>query len=252
MSQNVGPRRLSDTRQLYWKGCVYGLPGVGKTIFASTSQKHRTFVIDIDDGVNSADAFLTSNKLSKDLCTIYTITSTQEFTGAMNYLSANMDKFDIVVIDSATELQRLIIQEVCNMSKHQTPDQRDWGIIRSLMENIILNFRHMSKHFVMVCHEINKLDPDMNRDVYRPSFDGRTAFEYAKHLSWIARYVISMKSEKQPSGETTQTIMRALDFGPTPYAHYKDRSGMMQRYEYPNLDAILEKMANSTTTSEEV
>lgn len=252
MSTQVGPRKLSDISTRFWKGLVYGPPGVGKSIFSCGSKSMRTFVIDVDDGMNSVHAHRIRNKMSTDLITVWTIQSVEEFDKAVDYAVANLDKYDLVVVDSATELQRLVVKEVSEAANILVPGQREWGIIRTLMENPTVRFRYLPIHFLLTAHEIYKFDPDFNRDVYRPSFDGRYAFEYAKHLSYICRYVIyHQKGPNGPDGKPTSVLVRALNFGPDPFCHYKDRSGMMNQWELPDIDAILEKMAHSTVPEED-
>ena len=252
MNMKSGPIKLSELNNLYWKGCVYGPPGVGKSIFAGGSSKLRTAIIDVDNGMQSVKAYRKRHGMSEDNISIFAIKSVADFDAAVSWISVNIKDFDLVVVDSMTELQRLIVGEISEQAKMIVPGQREWGIIRTLMENPTVRFRYMPVHFLMTAHEINKFDPDFGRDVWRPSFDGRYAFEYAKHLSYICRYVIYHKDgPKGADGKPTSVLVRALNFGPDPYAHTKDRSGMMRRWEEPSLDDILAKMAESSNSSTE-
>lgn len=243
------PMLLSEMVQTTWQGVIYGPPGCGKTCTATVSQLN-TFVFDVDVGVNTTMARRQVLGYRLDNCMVWTIRTVADFDRAMEWLENNMQMFvgGLVVLDSGTELQRIITRELTAKSKSLTPDLRGWGDVRVLMENLIVKFRYMPCNFIMTCHEISKYDPDYGREVWRPSFDGRVAFEYAKHFSFIARQLMKVVATgvQNADGSAQTTVLRALNFGPSPYMHFKDRSGAMSEYEEPYLDPILSRMVLST------
>ena len=249
VSMAQGPVLLSELGQSWWKGCIYGPPGAGKTCFATISNLYNTFVFDVDCGVNTTMARRKVLNIRYDNCLVWIIRSTQDFIKACEWLATNINRFQLIVVDSATELQRVAMHEVNEKRKSPTIDQRDWGILRTQMEDFTVWLRYLPTHVVYVCHEQNKWDPTLNQNVWRPSFDGRFAFEYAKHFSYIARLMTYPvpTGQNDPQGQPIVNVQRLLAFGPDPYIHYKDRSGCMRQWEYPDLDAILQRMINSTT-----
>lgn len=236
------PIPMSAMLQTHWQGVLYGPPGGGKTCFAMASRL-RTFMFDVDNGRNAAIAFRVRNGLPIDgMVDIWPIETVADFDAATAWLVPRIAQYGLVVIDTATELQRIITKERCERSKLLVPDQRAWGDIRAIMENLTVAFRHLPVNLVYVCHEICKADANNNGAVFRPSFDGRWGDEYAKHFSWIARYVTMYVA----GADGKPTVQRALSFGPDPYQHFKDRSGMMGRYELPQYDQLLVRMMQST------
>lgn len=236
--------------QTIWDGCIYGPPGCGKTCTATTTRRN-CFTFDVDIGVNTAISRRQKLGLSLDNMVVWQVRTTSDFDRGMSWLKANMRMFagGIVVLDSGTELQRLVNREVVGKTgRRLTPDQREWGDIRVLMENLIVEFRYMPVNFIMTCHEVSKFDADYGREVWRPSFDGRIAFEYAKHFSYIARQVskIVQSGAVNSDGTPGTHVVRALGFGPSPFMHYKDRSGVMREWEEPDIDSILARMQSST------
>jgi len=244
-----GPMRLSDMTQSFWQGVVYGPPGCGKTSFATIS-KLSTFILDVDIGVNTTMARRRKLGMALDNVFVWKIQTVGDYDAAIDWLVAkgNIRYFQLVVIDSATELQRIIIKETADKTKHMTPEQRDWGIIRTVMENTTVMLRYLPCNLIYTCHEIQKFDPTVGNLCWRPSFDGRFAFEYAKHFSFICRLIARAGPTGQVDANNNQImgVQRVLDFGPDPLIHYKDRSSAMNRYEWPVLDDILARMVAST------
>jgi hypothetical protein len=237
--------RLSELRTSYWKGVIYGSPGVGKSVAAATSQKMRTLVLDVDEGVVAVKAYIARHGLTDKYVTFWPIKEVDDFKHAVAWLERNVRDVDLLVIDTATELQRIIIREICERTKHQTPDQRDWGTALTTLENMTAAFRHMPFHMIYVCHEMSKADQLDSTEKWRPSFQGAFKSEYAKHFSFIGRYVMKMVSAKGADGKETVALRRALHFGPDPYTDAKDRSGALLTWEPPDVDSLFDKLTAS-------
>lgn len=245
----AGPQSLASISNPYWKLGVMGPPGCGKSIFAGGSRKRRTFVFDVDEGLNSVLSWRVKNGMDLNSVTVWAIDGPAEFDKALTWLRANLKYYDLVVIDSVTELQRKIIKEIRDQSKLPTLDEKRWGLVRNITEELFFGFRHMPVHVAYTMHEVNKIDPNVQRTKWRPSFDGRTGFEYAKHLSLICRYSLFWgQGPPGQDGKPTQQVIRALNFGPDPDIDFKDRSNSMSQWETPDIDYILDKACASTTT----
>lgn len=247
---------LAEMGQTYWQGVPYGPPGCGKTTLALGSVL-PTFVYDVDQGLNAAIAWRKKQGLRMDTVLAWPVRTVADFDAATAWLVANMRHFvgGLIVVDSATELQRIVIQERVAKSGHMVPDQREWGDVRVLMEKLTVKFRYMPAHLVYCCHEMNKQDGGENSGVWRPSFDGKFGGEYAKHFSWIARLVAvhapvldqAGRPTADAAGRPSTQVIRALNFGPDPGIHFKDRSAAMAKWEAPHLDSLLQRMMSSTT-----
>lgn len=241
------PVSLADIGQESWKIVLYGPPGAGKSCTAAVSQWLRVFVIDVDHGTNAVAARYRKLGLDPRRVTIMAVNTPAEFENAVNYFCQNANNFDMIVIDSATELQRKILFE--SAGKGYSMDQQKWGRLRMQMEDFTVWLRELPKHVMYVCHEHNKWDPMLGQVVWRPSFDGRFAFEYAKHFDAICRVMAYPVPTGQMDalGQPAHAVQRLLNFGPDPYAHFKDRSGSMNTWEVPDIDSILSRMIASTT-----
>jgi hypothetical protein len=207
----------------------------------------RVCIIDVDGGSNSVAARYRKLGLDTNRVVVLTVKSAEQFEKAVAWFCANATNFDALVIDSATELQRTVLFE--SAGKGYSMDQQKWGRLRMQMEDFTVWLRGIPKHVIYVCHEQNKWDPMLGQVVWRPSFDGRFAFEYAKHFDAIARMMAYPVPTGQLDalGQPAHTVQRLLNFGPDPYCHYKDRSGSMNTWEVPDIDGILARMIASTT-----
>lgn len=239
---------IMDYNISYWNGVIYGPPGVGKTIFAGTSQKRSTYIFDVDNGMTSLRSHIVKNGLRSDLIRIKRVESFADFSEGITEMLKL--KPDIVVLDSATELFRVLKRETASSAGHETPDQRDWGKVLDIMEEFTVSMRNNNSHYIMTAHEWTKNDATLGIPVVRPSFQGRFAEEYGKHFSWIARYEM-VYSERAIEGQQKKetVIKRRLNFGPHPQMHHKDRSGVMNRLEKPDIDNVLDRMIASTTAT---
>lgn len=232
---------LSEVTQTTFRGVIYGAPGVGKTTIACSLKDARIFVFDIDKGLHTARVMRAEQKLPLSNVKYATINNTLEFEQASLWLWNNLKQFDLIVIDTATELQRMMVREVCKLGNVLVPGRDQWGIVREMSEKLLVDFRNLDKDVVYLAHEAF----DSKAQKWTPSFDGRFSTDYAKLVDYIGRYVNlwdnATKEEKDETAE--KRILRyAIQFGKSEDAETKDRSKSMQYWELPDLDNILLRM----------
>lgn len=247
MSQS-GPVSLSQRSNFPWmKAVVYGASGVGKTVFTCASQHYTTFVFDVDDGAESAAAFKGdpqhgTQATRRDHVLTWRINSSADFDAAYAWLIANQSQFQLVVIDTATELQRLVMGEICQKHKKLVPDQQCWGEILVWMERVARLFRHLPFHVTWVAHEKGLENKDTGRTSWKPNFSGDFAIQYAKHFGLIARYVVTDQQQKDPATEKVSYVpVRALNCQKDECNEAKDRSQALDKWEVPNIDNLIYK-----------
>ena len=107
----------------------------------------------------------------------------------------------------------------------------------------------MPVHLIFIANEVSPSIDDGGAEMWMPSFQGAYRAEYAKHFSFIGRYQIFNKSVEE-NGKKEIKLVRAINFGPDPTSQAKDRSGSLERWEEPNLDAIFAKLAASTISND--
>lgn len=248
-----GPQLLSNlAANKTIKGVVMAPPKAGKTCYAMGSAL-PTFAFDIDQGMSAAAAHRRRLGLPLDNVIVWSVKTSKDFNEGMNYLLANINKFGVCVVDSATELQRMGMREIADKTHRRIAADRDWQDIRLMMEDATVWLRYLPMHVVYTCHEIDKYNSATGQRVWRPSFEGKTATEYARHFDYIARLcaVAVPTGTVDAQGMPINTVIRKLNFGPDPYVECGDRSATMQQWEDPNLDAILTRMIASGYTSQQ-
>lgn len=247
------PVNLNDPISSHAHGSVYGGPGVGKTILTCGSRRLRTFMFDVDNGRTSLQTW---PGIDRGLVTVWPVspeTGKDDFFRGLDWLRKYDTYYDLVTIDTATELQKLILAEICRKNKQAYPDQRCWGEILLFMEEISRILRSWSKHVIFVCHEIQELDEESRRLMYQPSFQGSYQREYAKHFDFIWRYAIADRQVKDANGQVSVNVTRYLQTQRNQFCHAKDRYNALDMFETPDIDTMFGKMfakiaANNTKT----
>jgi len=154
-----------------------------------------------------------------------------------------------VVLDTATEFQRTLLQQVCDLAKVQVASQREWGIVLNLMDAVTRNLKQLPQHVIFLCHEMQKEDAYYGRTMYMPAFKGAYKEEYGRAFSSVFRFVLFERLVKQADGTNVQQIDRWLLTQRDQWSHAKDRFSCLERYELPNIDAIFDKINQSMTTA---
>lgn len=232
--------RLADVREDYARICIYGAGGVGKTTLACSSSYMNTLVFDVDDGMMSlkANPYVAIN--SKNVYRMK-IENKNDFLEGIDYFEKNVKQFQLVVMDTATQFQSIVTEDIIEKAKHIAPEQRDWGQVLSTMEKAIRLFRHKPVNVIWNCHEIEQEDSQTRRRMYRPSFKGAFAHDYFRNFDIVMRYFLVDREVKTTDGISMVTD-RWLNCHRDMYNHAKDRSNSLLKYEAPSLDGIMYKV----------
>lgn len=229
-------------------GMIYGSPGVGKTVLACLSQKERTFLFDIDRGALGALCFRGNDGMkvpavNPDLVDVWECQTFMDVLTGYEWLSRNLARYGIIALDTATELQRMIVSELCRRSTIEVPSQREWGIALTMMDDLTRSFKDLRKHVFFTAHEGVMFDEYENAHLYKPLFQGQYRDRYAGHFSEIWRYhLINRDTLEEGTGKKVRVVTRALQCQKDQFSHAKDRSGALDKWEKPDLDPILAKI----------
>jgi len=229
---------------------IYGGPGVGKTVLAGGSQRLRTVIFDVDSGAVSLKTWPTIQRQLIKLWPVGPDSGKVDFMSGMEWLYAHQGSFDLVVIDTATELQKVLLAEITKAHKMVAPDQQCWGEILLMMENITRLFRVMKKHVIFLAHEVKDLDMATNRLMYMPSFQGQYGTQYAKHFDALGQYGIIDQQVKDPATSVISTkVVRFIRFQRNQFSDAKDRFNVLAEYETPDIDYLIGKMLSAIRAS---
>lgn len=135
------------------RGMFFGDPGVGKTTAALSFPK--PLVIDTDAGLISAALFGRQAE-------VFDPTGYKGLEDLYLYVKANAEKYESIIIDSFTELQRLLLDEIVddgakrdatkgnlNSITRFVPEQGEYLANQRQLRRILDAFRRLGKHVVL-------------------------------------------------------------------------------------------------------
>lgn len=221
---------------------VYGYPGVGKTVFASTANDDpRTkpaLFIDFEGGTLSI--------ADKDI-DVVRVTEFKQFNEIYEFLRTQ-NHYKTVILDSITEIQKLnmlgLMAEAVKLNPNKDPDRPlidDWGKSTEQMRKLIRHFRDLPMHVIITALAQEVKDERDGSITVKPSLPGKLADEICGMLD-IVGYLGVM--ERTVEGQRVST--RQLLVQPMSKFIAKDRSNKLGQFiENPTvpkmLDAIIPK-----------
>lgn len=127
--------------------CFYGRSGTGKTTLASTFPGDIILLDVRDEGTDSI-----SDVAGVD---VREIEDHDDMEEAYWWLKKNTGRYKTVVIDTVSQWQQLVVEEIAKSSKKKGKDkaagdwgsmsQRAWGDVATRMKTWIINFRDLTK-----------------------------------------------------------------------------------------------------------
>jgi phage nucleotide-binding protein len=205
------------------KVLVYGQAGAGKTSLIKTLPS--PIVLSAEGGLLSIQ--------DADLPFIE-ITSMTELQEAYTWLTSSDEakSYKSVALDSISE-----IAEVClNTEKKATKDPRQaYGAMQEQMADIIRAFRDLPGRHVYMSAKLEKTQDEMGRVLYAPSMPGNKT---GQALPYFFDEVLALRVEKDGDGNTQRALMCDSDG----LWLAKDRSGKLDMWEAPDLNAVFAKI----------
>lgn len=231
---------------------VHGEPGTGKTRLGATAPAPR-LVLDIEGG----SRFLPVKKIIWDPMTQAPPTPSDEWDTCIVYvrdykvikrtydwLAAGKHPFRSVIIDSLTEAQKRLIDQVSGTDQ---PTQQDWGAILRTLEDFVRKLRDLTFHATFPLETVVVICLSHMRDgKFRPFVKGQLELS----LPGFVDVVGYLYNEATPEGE----VERKLLISPLGQFDAKDRTGLLtEKYGsvivQPNIATILSTIFPEGTTT---
>lgn len=239
----VGSLDASDVKV---KALIYGDSGAGKTHCASTAPK-PCFLLTETNGLPTIraanpDAVVV---LANDMETVRAF-----FKAAMDGTLAKETGCETIVLDSLTELQRMLRDEIVASRKGQVGGEafslQDWGTLTDRMRKMVRTVRDLPFHIVCIALAASETDETTGQRHTQPSFDGRKLpNEIAGYFSLVG----FVYRDRAKGDDGTVTINhRVLLQGP-PSLLTKALPGL-DAVEQPNVSSWLRKL-NGTQVVED-
>lgn len=202
---------------------IYGAPGSGKTHLACLAARERkTLLFDVDHGAKTIENLpkeaqknivpIQYTKFS-DLNEIYQMlaknNTAEKWTALFKKkgIDLKLDRpFEVVILDSLSELQRQMELELRNESlddKLRNPQNigplriQDWGAVSELTETVVSDaFGSLPITFICTAHEQMVENEDTGETAGTPKLRGKLAFDIGKHFDFMGRLTFARSGQR--------------------------------------------------------
>ena len=196
---NAGAAR----QHTYIKALIYGESGAGKSYLAATAPRPLILLTEMNGQASISH--------SNPDASIIHIKSDAMLGEVLRDIEANpksYEQFDTIVIDSLTEMQRLIRDRIANGKVFKL---QDWGAMADNMRAMIRKIRNINKHVVCLALLESQVDETTGERHLKPAFDGRkTGGEIAQYFNFVGFLYKQQVATESEKGVTTKHIVRKL------------------------------------------
>lgn len=207
---------------------IYGDSGVGKTVLAGTCP--RALFIAVEAGTVSA-------KRQGSKADLWPIKEWNDIQAAYDWLEANPDAYDWVIIDTATELQRLCMRGIlaaqakANKSRDiDTPAIQDWTPYYNKFQRFVAAFNSLPMNTLWLAHSMHK-DNEDGDTIIMPEIAGPSHSPLRESQAFCAAMNVVMYYKKTADGADEDAgTKRALLSETIPPYFGKDRYTILPRW----------------------
>lgn len=228
---------------------VYGGAGVGKTVLCATlpmpfvmvstengllslSIKNLTKIF-IGLGLSEQDALLRATAVRQQRVLI--VRNGMQLKKAREWLASHMVEFSSVAWDSASETAEVMLEAAKSI---KADGRQAYGEIADIISSNFKIFRDAlpGKHVCIVAKEGNVKDEVVGSIKTGPDFPGKQLGPQSPY--WLDEtFKVCIGSDAN-----TNTTFRYLLTQPNEHSTAKDRSGLLETYERPDLAYIIDKI----------
>lgn len=200
------------------KMLCYGESGVGKTVLSSTAPE--PLIISAERGLLSLRHL--------DIPTIE-VSTLEDIREAHAY--AMSCKQETICLDSLSELAEMLLIQF----KGETKDPRQaYGRMADEMATVVRKFRSINKHVYMIAKQSRLTDEVTGKVSYQPLIPGQS---FATNVPYLFDIVACLRIGKREKEE-----YRYLQTQPSIQYVAKDRSGLLDKEEAPDLTKLFTKI----------
>jgi len=193
------------------KAVVYGTSGSGKTYFAASAP--NPIFASSEGGLLSTVA--TGNRID-----FAEIKSLEDLQALFLKLKAGGHGYETVVIDSITEINE-IIKEDLEAKRGGKMQIQDWGDLGKKIKKVLRSFRDLDMHTIFIAQEMLEKDDQKIQKIV-PSLNGKAATEIAYFMDVVGYTSINKNGEHKITVSPHERLLT------------KDRSGKLADLESLN------------------
>jgi len=219
---------------------VYGEGGVGKSTFASTSDK--PLMLDFENG----SKYFGLRGINMDIVNINSWADVVEFKKAL--ISGELKNYNTIVIDPIGEAMEKLKRAIIGTGQSKWVQKSDnsltmagWGELKFRMKDFLKTLRDSGKNVILIGHVEEKDDEGVL--VKRPMIETKIATDI-RNLVDIVGYMFTVTKE---DGE-----QRVICVHDNAKFWAKDRTGTLDKYIKPDFKLIAEKLQTYAWAKEPV
>lgn len=167
---------------------IYGMPGIGKTTFASTSNK--PLIINLEGGEKSISNKDVDLAMCKDCAGV-------KF--AVDYAIKN--SYETIVFDSLTRYSEILLDEIVLQDRRKIPQLQHWGEMISRVKKTCWYLQSKNINIIFICNESEIIVEDMI--VKRPALNGKLQQSISGIVDVVGYLMINTKGERVVSVNPT-------------------------------------------------
>tara|TARA_R110000824_G_scaffold174132_4_gene352229 strand:- start:369 stop:1079 length:711 start_codon:yes stop_codon:yes gene_type:complete len=186
-------------KQTTIKALIYGDSGAGKSFLAATAPKPLILLTE----PNGQASIMHSNP-NADLIHIANAKMLGDILKDIKENPKQWQKYETIVIDSLTEVQRLCKDELTNNGRN-TMKLQDWGKLADFMRRFIRALRQIPKHIVCLALLETNFEEGSGLRHLKPAFDGKkTSGEIAQFFNFVG---FLYTGQNQQDKKTTHRLL---------------------------------------------
>lgn len=212
---------------------IYGKSGIGKTRFASDLAVHfKVFMMCSELKRTSIISNPNFPKIQDNL-EVWDALSWNDVKDGFNYISNNINEFEWVIVDTLTDINKRIIEDVHESSREETMSQREWGKVTSRMEKFIRFTRDLRTNVLFIALATGEKNDLSGEITQYPSMTGKLKEEVPGYMNTIG-YCYATE------GREAGTYDRKIIFEASPKAIAKDEFDVLT-VEPLDMESFLKK-----------
>jgi len=221
------------------KLCIYGPSGVGKTMLAATAPK--PFIMSAESGLLSLRKANIERVFGVDtpgICyniPFVTCRTMDELKDIYVWLTESPDAcaYDTLFLDSVTDIAEVVLAEAKKTSKD---GRAAYGKLAEDMMVILRSFRDLPNFNVVFLAKLDKVKDEVTGGVaFGPMMPGQ---QLSKQLPYLFDEVLAIELSPTTDGKAERYLRCRKDW----QYDVKDRSGVLDLYEFPSLTHLFAKL----------
>ena len=186
------------------KGLIYGQSGAGKSYLAATAPKPLILLTEMNGQMS-----ISHSNPNADIIHIPNIKMLVDVLQDIEINPKKWKKYKTIVIDSITEMQRLIKDSIVGPSGDM--QIQHWSKLTKNFRNLIRKIRNLDKNVICIGLLETEIDESTGQRFVRPAFEGKkTGPEIAQYFNFVGL----LFTQQDNDGDNIITVRNLMLDGP--------------------------------------